>query len=531
MSPPDDPREKFRRPLERPSINLPVPTRADAPVTSSQLPVPVVVNPGGAEDGKDDSSGGLSRLLGAISKMLNPNRDSQPAEPQAPAPAAGPVEPTIYTVLVAAMNGDSPDGAASHALFKALDGRKGLRIKPLPRTFQFDSIEDPSQVLPVLASIRQSLMADSADLMIWGSVAAKDGYSLRLTGMSPLDDERPGAFGLATRVDLPNALNEAQINLLYGAILAAGEPSTEMQRAAIRRMLPSATAPVEGLALKPPVALSMNQQRSAQLAFAHMCAACALAVPPSQADEWFQKSVDFYRAAEKRLGRNDAYYEAAFLHKHLAAVLTARAEKSKERKVEFLEQAVVEWRAAAQTLRREAMPQEWASAQARFGVTLYRLDLKTGNVELLRQAVTALQSALQVYTRTEAPHRWADIMHNVAQVLEVYGDQLKNPEVLQRAISACRSVMEIRTRERWPLAWAATSNTLASALFMLNRHTGDSQYLLQAAQCFEDALEIFRAFNAKGPAQVSARNLERVRAMAEKRRSAPPTYDPYWANS
>jgi hypothetical protein len=355
----------------------------------------------------------------------------------------------------------------------------------------------------------------------------RDGYRLRLAGANLPDEEKPGGFGVSTRIELPPVLGDPQANLLYAACLAAADAGNEVQRAAVRRLLPLAAAPLEALAAKPPVALSMPQQRSLQQVYGHVCAACALVVAPSQAGDWFRKAVDAYRAAEKRVGRTDPAWETGLIHKQLAAVLTAWAERSKDQAQVHLEEAVRYWRLAGDVLTRATMPQEWAAVQTRLGVALYRLDLLTGDSELLRESLQALQAALQVHTRADAPHRWADVMNTIAQVLEVYGDQLKNPEVLKRAVDACRSVLEIRTRDRTPLAWASTSNTLGSALFLLDRHGGGLGHLAEADRILEAALEVFRTYGAKGPAQVAARNLAHVRKLAEDRKGRA-VIDPDW---
>jgi hypothetical protein len=511
MSNPDDPREKFRRPLERPTLNLPS-KRMDKP---TEL-VPV-------KEEAPASPGGLARLLDAIGKMLQP----KPAQPQAqPHPASPPTEPPVYTVLVAAMNGDTPDGAGSQLLFKALETKGALKVKPLPRPFQLDNLEDPAAVTAVITNARHAVAAEDADLLVWGDVS-KDGYRLRLAGAGLNEDERPGSFGITTRIELPLNLAENQVNLLYAAILAAADPTTEVQRAASRRLLPLAVAPLEALAMKPPVALSMPQQRTLQMVYGHVCAACALVVPPSQADDWFRKAVEAYRAAEKRIGRAEPTWEAGLVARHIAALQGVRAEKIKDKKQAHLEEAVKHWRLAADTLTRAAMPQEWANAQTRLGVALYRLDLLTGDSELLREALGALQSSLQVHSRAEAPQRWAEIMHNIAQVLEVYGDQLKNPGVLKRAVDTCHLVLEVRSRERTPLAWAAASNTLGSALFLLDKHGGGIDHLREAVLVLEEALTVFTSHGAKGPAQVAARNLAHVQKLAEDRKGRA-GIDPGW---
>jgi hypothetical protein len=508
MSPADDPRERFKRPLERPGANLPVPARPQP------TPEPVKEEAGG---------GGLARLLNAVAKMLQPKpADQAPAQPTRD-PAS---EPALYTVLVAAMNGDNADGAASLALYKILDAHPTLKVKPLPRPFQLDNLEDLAQATALQTNARHAIADENADLLVWGDVG-KDGYRLRLTTINPPDEERAGTFGLSTRIELPLALSDIQSALLQAACLAAGEAQTEVQRAAVRRLLPAAASPLEAAVAKPPVSWSMGQQRSLLFVYGHVCAVCGQVVAPSQAGEWFQKAVSAYKAAEKRLGRTDPAWESALIHKALAAALTVWAERSKDQARDLLEQAVPQWRMAGEGLNRATMPQEWAAAQTRLGVALYRLDLLTGDTELLRESIQVLQAALQVHTKAEYPQRWADLMNVIAQVLEVYGDQLKNPAVLQRAIDACHLVLEVRTRERTPLAWAATRNTLGSTLFLMDRHGGGIDHLTDAEQVLSEALEVFTLHGAKGPAQVAARNLAHVRKLAEERRGRA-VIDPGW---
>lgn len=522
MSNPEDPRQRLRRPLERPNLNLPARRRPN-----DGLPEVVAEEaPTASQPQQATTPGGLARLLDAIAKMLQPKPQPDPQQQQ-PVPPPAP-DTSLFTVLVAAMNGDSADGAASQALYKALEGKSALRIKPLPRPFQLDVMDDPTQMAAAITNTRHAVAAEGADLLVWGDVS-KDGYRLRLSTASLPDEERPTLFGPACRLDFPLKLDEPQQHLLYGAVLAAMEPANQVQRAGLRRLLPLASPPLEAITGKLPVAWSMTQQRSAQLIHGHVAAACAAVVPPSQAGEWFQRASNSYRAAEKRLNpRADAPYEAGLVHKYLAAALTAWGERVKDRAEERLDEAVKEWRAAAESISKAAMPQEWAALQTRLGAALYRLDLLTGDTELLREALQALQAALQIHTRAEAPQRWAEVMHLIAQVLEVYGDQLKSPEVLKRAIDACQSVLEVRTRERTPLAWASTRNTLGSALFLLDRHGGGVNHLLQAMDVLEEALEVFTAHGAKGPAQVAARNLAHVKKLAEDRK-ARQVIDPDWA--
>ncbi|MGE5502909.1 MAG: hypothetical protein ACM31L_00665, partial [Actinomycetota bacterium] len=351
---------------------------------------------------------------------------------------------------------------------------------------------------------------------------------LRLATGTAADDERAGSFGVTTRIELPLEFGDLPALMLQGAVLAAADAVNDAQKAAVKRLLPQLTTQVEPLAQRPPVAMSMPQQRTAQLVFGHLAAACAQVVPPPQAGAWLTKAVESYRASLRRLGRTDPAWEAGLIHKHVAAILMLQADREKE-PAPILEEAVKEWREAAETLTRATMPQEWASTQMRLGMALYRLDLITGQTELLREALQVLQGALQVYSRTETPGRWAEVMNAVAQVLEVYGDQLRSPEVLQRAVDACHAVLEVRSRDRTPLGWAATQNTLGGALFLLDRHSEGISHLADAEQALSAALAVFQAHGAKGPAKVASKNLAHVRKLAESRKGRQ-FVDPHWAD-
>ncbi|OAN48705.1 hypothetical protein A6A04_19960 [Paramagnetospirillum marisnigri] len=490
------------------------PPPAAAPPASAK---PATPSPQAAK--ADQGNGGLG-LLDMIVGLFKP----KPAAPPPPTQPVNTVEATAFTVVVAALAGDA-DGAAANYLNQALSARPSLKVKALGRVFQLDNMEDPSLVSSVVLNSRHAVVEEDADLLVWGDFS-KEGYRLRLA-TAATDDERAATFGPTTRIELPKDFAEPASNLLFAAVLAAMDPASEAQKAAIRRLLPAAAVAAEALAAKPPVQLTMGQQRSVQLVFGHVATATALASLSDEATPWFDKAANAYRQAQRRLARTDPGWEAGLLHKHLAACIGARAERQKENAAPLWEEAIKEWRSAAETLPRALMPQEWASSQVRLGVGLFRLDLLTGQTELLREALQALQATLQVYSRTETPARWAEIMNTIAQVLEVYGDQMKNTEVLKRAVDTCHSVLEIRTRERTPLAWAATQNTLGSALFMLDRHGTGTAHLAEAETALAGALEVFQAHGAKGPAKVAAKNLSHVRKLLESRKGRQ-VVEPHW---
>jgi len=447
-------------------------------------------------------------LLDMITGLLKPR-----AATALPVPVVlPPPEPPLLTVVLAALGGDN-DGAAATQLFQVLTARNALKIKPLAKLFLLDGLDNPAQLSTLALNTRHAVIEEDGDLLLWGEITP-DGYCLRLATPSG-EDER---FGPAARIELPREIDETAATLLFAALLAAAEPGGEARRNALRRLLLPAATALEPVVARPPVALTMPQQRSVQMVYGHVAAVLSGLVGPEQANPWADRAVTAYRQAARRLGRTDPPWEAGLLHRAVAAVIAGKADRTKE-PAALLEESIQEWRAAAEAIPRTSMPQDWAAIQTRLGAALFRLDLMTGRTELLREALQTLQSTLQIYTRTETPHRWADVMHTLAQVLEVYGDQLHNVEVLQRAVEACHQVLEIRTRDRTPLTWAAVQNTLGSTLFLLDRHSPEGGHLAEAEQALSEALEIFQLHRARRPAKVAARNLDHVRRLIESRKT------------
>ncbi|MDA8230723.1 MAG: hypothetical protein M0006_05240 [Magnetospirillum sp.] len=519
MSDTDNPKRRAGKPLERPTLTLP--SRQAPPASRPALPVPAAPK---EKEEAPSPGGGLARLLEAIGRLLTP-KPPPPGKDRSSAPPP-PAEPPVFTVAVASLANDS-DGQGLAHLLRTLDGRAALALKVLPRVFTLGTLEDPAAVTATTNALRHATAGESASVLVWGEMD-KDGYRIRLATATAPDDDRPGAFGPTTRFELPLEFDEPPAALLYAAVLAAAEAETEAQKGAVRRLLPTAAAKAEPVAAKPPLHMSMPQQCSMQLVFGHVAAATALAVPPSQAGPWFEKAVESYHAAQKRLARTAPPWETGLLHRYAAAAAMARAERAKE-PAPFLDAAVREWRSAAENLSRDVMPQEWAMVQTRLGKALYRLDLITGDTDLLREALQVLQTALQVYSRTETPLKWADVMHDIAQVLEVYGDQLRSPEVLRRSIETCESVLQVLNQDRTPLSWATARNTLGSTLFLLDKHTDGIGNLADAEAILANALDVFVASGAKKQAQVAARNLGHVRKLAEERRGRQ-IIDPDWAD-
>lgn len=465
---------------------------------------------------KPEKRGLLGTLLGLLRRRRRPGPAGGAALPDGSA--------ISFQVVIAQLNGDIEAQMADY-LRSVLDGRDGLRVTYVGRPLRLDDCEDPAQLTAAGLNARQLLAEEQADLVIWGDVSDEGDLRLRFTPVVNPDEERPGGFALANCLDLPVGFDDAMLEFLYAIVLAAIEPQNEAQSLLQRRVLPPAAEAIMALGAKPSMSAPLAAQRAHLTCFGHVVATLG-GMEPKNSD-YFDRAVASYRAAAARVGRNDSQGELVMLHKHLAAVHMAMAER-REDDPEPLEQAVEAYRAILDSMLKSAFPVEWAATQNRLGMALYRLDLRTGRTELLKEALAAYQAALQTFSKYENPARWAEVMHNLAQALEVYGDQMRSPDVLERAIDACRLVSETLSRDTSPLAWAAVQNTLGSALYLRDKHGHSTEHLAAAEETLRGALEVYLSLGHEKPAVVARRNLAHVQKLRKARKDVK-LIEPDWA--
>ncbi len=429
------------------------------------------------------------------------------------------VGPQPFAVAIAPIDGDV-EHAARQRLVQALEGRKGLLVRPAAEAPVLEKAEGAAPFAAAAAQARRILAAEKADLLIWGAAAGR-GIELFMT---PAGEEgRWVHLGLGARLELPSGIDGQAPDLLHALALATVEPRNDAQRALLDELLRSATAVVEALLRRLPSGLTPRQQASVLSACGRVAAAMAAAAPDG---DWLGRAETAYATALARLPTRDrTALDDVLPPRQRAALLSLRSEHSGEDADR--EAAIAAWREAVEALPRAAFPVDWAEDHNRLGLALYRFDLKAGRTDLLKQAVADFQAALQVHTRAEQPRRWAEVVNNLAQALQVYGDAIRSVEVLDKAVEACRAVLEVRTRETDPLGRAAALNTLGTALFLRDKHADESAHLDEAAETLQAAAEEYRALGLEKLAGLAEKNRGHVERLAKDRADRRARFD--WA--
>ncbi len=422
---------------------------------------------------------------------------------------------TRIEIRVATLAGDI-EATNTQQVVAALNKRHGIKVKRLPHTLEMDPFEDPATHLTVVAATARKWLADAdADLLIWGEIP-EPGTTLHLRFVSavPEDDDRPGTFGLAIRLNLPVGFGAEFGHVLLAAALAALTPDTLGKSLRLRDILPKALDAAAPAVQELPHDLTSRERAAVRACFGNVASTVAV---QQGAIELYQVAAQSYRAALEILSREETPVEWAITQKNLGVALQAIGDRTSD--AETLDAATDCYNNALKVLTRHQFPGAWATLQNRLGLVLYKLDLETGDTELVKHALSSFQSALQVFTRAEWPLRWADVMSNFAQAAQMLGGQLRSTEVLKKSVEACRGVLEVRTKEKSPLLWAATQNNLGSALFLLGRVTQDAAYVEGAAVAFGRALDTYNAHGAERMAALTRKNLARAENLLGDRAS------------
>ena len=422
---------------------------------------------------------------------------------------------TRIEIRVATLAGDI-EGTNTQQVVAALSKRHGVKVKQFTDVLEMDPFEDPGVHLNEVASTAREWLANAeADLLIWGEIP-EPGATLHLRFVSAIheDDDRPGAFGLAVRLNLPVGFGPEFGPVLLATALSALAPETLGKSLRLRDILPKALEAAGPAVQDLPPDLTSRERAAVRACFGNVASTVAV---QQGSLELYQVAAQSYRAALESLSREESPLEWAITYKNLGVALQAIGERTDD--AETLDAAIDSFNSALKVLTRHQFPGQWATIQNRLGLVLYKLDLKTGDTELVKHALSSFQSALQVFTRTEWPLRWADVTNNFAQAAQMLGGQLRSTELLKKSVEACRGVLEVRTKEKSPVLWAATQNNLGSALFLLGQVTQDAAYVEGAAVAFGRALDTYNEHGADRMAALTRKNLARAENLLHDRAS------------
>lgn len=360
---------------------------------------------------------------------------------------------------------------------------------------------------------KKILQKSGGDILVWGDASA-DGKVLHLHFTSAVsgDEDMPGTFCGFDVLPVPVDITDDWRAFLYAVVLSATVSAKKGKNRIITQNIEAALEEGAPTAQKPPREFTTLNRAHVATCLGHTLSAAGQRLDEP---ELLQLAAETYRRAIDSSPEDEHALHAGIARKNLASLLAQQAERTGD--VASLREAADAMGAAIEAIPKRILPREWAAAQNRLGLILYRLDLADADADtrLLTSAISAFHAAIQVYTRVDAPDHWANVMHNYARAAQVLGGQMHDPKILQKSVNACRSVLELRRRGRAPYQWAVTQNTLGSALFLMGKITNRRDHLESALDAFTSAHEFYAANGAEKMARVISRNMSHVESLLD----------------
>lgn len=423
--------------------------------------------------------------------------------------------PTVVSALIADM-----DGAAGRditaSLAEIMADCPGLSVK-LARKKLKPHVDSDSLVEKLAASgiLGRSWLADEdADVLVWGEAIGTEGAAAIRFLPAAMDAEgKTGTFGLGDSLELPAGFGREFGDVAAASTIAAAVAVKSENEGTLGAVLNSAVGRVSGYVESPPPGLTISQSVSLLTCIGN-CFAALWRIDGG--DAHLERAVKIYELALESFSRADMPIPYALIQNHLAATFEARAGMDGDSA--HLEAAAKAYQAVAAVLGTVEHAQDWAFAQNRLGMILYRLAIRRdSDPSYLKASVKALDQARYVFTPDDAPDRWAEVTNQIGVAMLALGTQVAGTEALERSVNSFREALEIRRKDAAPLLWAQTANNLGAASFALFRRNNDTALLEEAIDRFEGAHAVYSRFKKERTVTVIEKNLARARSLLRQR--------------
>jgi len=447
-----------------------------------------------------------------LGKLLRPSGGAE--EPPAERPAGHATGPVTVVALVAGVEGVAGRDPMAR-LVALLETCRGIEVRPARRRLKLPVEASLVERLSAAGATGRSWLAqEGADVMVWAEATGGEGAVVVRFVPALLDAEgKTGTFGLGDALELPAGFGDEFGDILAAATVAAAVPVKIGREATLGPVLSAAVARVNGFVEMPPRGLTAAQT-AALLACLGNCFAALWRVDIN--DARLERAIRIYNLALDSCAAADLRLPRAMIQNHLAAVHEAMAAHDAD--LVHLEAAAKAYHAVAAALGQDEHPVDWAFAQTRLGMVLYRLALRRDSDATRMQAsVRAFEAARAVLNRDDAPDRWAEVTNQLGVALMALGSQIAGTEALERSVAAFREALEVRRREAAPLLWAQTSNNLGAASFALSQRKTIPGLLEEALRGFEGARDVYVKYRQQKTVAVIEKNMARVRERLGRR--------------
>jgi tetratricopeptide (TPR) repeat protein len=180
----------------------------------------------------------------------------------------------------------------------------------------------------------------------------------------------------------------------------------------------------------------------------------------------------------------------AELHNELGYILLQGPHpKSRAEYTQMLEQVMNNHEAALQVYTFEHYPFQYARTYVQLGLVYQHYGVACGQKEFIERAVVCFKAALWVYDRQTFVEQWAMLQTHLGCAYIQRG-QGKLRDNLEYAIFCHEHALQVVPRETFPTVWATAQINLGDA-YRQRIAGGRSENLKKAASCYRVALHVF----------------------------------------
>lgn len=422
-------------------------------------------------------------------------------------------------VLIADPDGKFASDEAKSALLQSilapLNEKEGLSLRLCGQSFKPENTGSLTQRYEkVVQNGRDLLHKEKCDLLLWGIVELEE-QAVRWHFLSAQEGEpNLGVPGIAESLVVPFAPEQATLDVLYGAIFAATQPSHSTQALKIGEYLLGAVDPLTKL----PSGLSPRKtSQTARTSTMGMCA-ILLANIARRGEElgWFEPAIKAFENWNVMVEQDQAPLEWALVKNHEGWLYEVMADHDEDA-IGHIETALNIFNSVSDVFTQQAHPLEWAAIQLRMAGTCASVGRKKTNPDYLSKAARYYKKSLDVYNQATYPLNWADVMTRMAKVLMLHGQMVKGAQSLEQAGVAFQAILKVYDEDKYPALWASTQNNLGATLFALaKRDPETTQWLDHAIICFEQARGYYEAQNKPKMVHVIDKNIARASTLRDQ---------------
>ena len=181
-----------------------------------------------------------------------------------------------------------------------------------------------------------------------------------------------------------------------------------------------------------------------------------------------------------------------------------------ENSVEYLKQAIHYYQQAHKYLNKN-YPYDYGLIAYHLAILYFDFWKYSDDLQALRDAVSQLREAEKVYSIEQFPQSWNHVAGLLGYYLTSLGMTTASNDIMNLAIESYRNQQKMFGQRVYPIEWAQIQEEIGNIYYLLGKQNDDDNFMMEARNYFNSALEVYTQLKAKDAAAETRRRLAKVR--------------------